>query len=94
MNKINWRVRFNKKNIVFILRFLFSLFTPILIYFGMSVEDLTTWKSLGQVLLDALNNPYVIGFTLANALNVLPDPTTNGFNDSEQAMTYIEPKRH
>lgn len=91
MNKINWGVRFNKKNIQFILRFAFALASPVLVYFGITVEDLTTWGMVGQLFLDAISNPFVVGFSVANALNMVPDPVTKGLGDSSNALTYKVP---
>lgn len=91
--KINWKVRFNSHNMQFITRFLIATLMPVLIYFGLTVEDLTTWGALGTVLLDAAKNPYVVGFTIVNAVNVLFDPTTAGLSDSNQAMHYRKPKK-
>ena len=90
--KINWRVRFNKNNVQFILRFILAVLIPILTYFGLKQEDLTTWTALGSVLVRAINNPYVIGFTIINVLNLIPDPTTKGLGDSERALTYVKPE--
>lgn len=88
---INWKVRFNKDNMAFILRFVGALFVPILIYMGMEVQDLTSWEALGVVLIEALKNPYIVGFTIVNAINLIPDPTTAGLSDSERAMGYTQP---
>lgn len=93
MKKINLRVRFNRANAIFIVRFILALFIPVLTYFGLEQQDLTSWASLGRVLLDALSNPYVVGFTIINALNLIPDPTTDGIWDSEQALSYEEPRK-
>ncbi|OTN76714.1 phage phi LC3 family holin [Enterococcus sp. 8G7_MSG3316] len=91
--KINWKVRFNKQNVVFWMRFAFAVFIPILVYMGLEVTDLDTWESLGSVLLAAISNPYLVGLTIVNALNLIPDPTTEGISDSNLAMTYQEPKK-
>lgn len=42
MNKINWKVRFNKENILFIAQIVISVVIPILTYFGLQASDLTT----------------------------------------------------
>ncbi|WP_312541437.1 phage holin [Enterococcus sp.] len=91
--KINWKVRFNKQNVAFWLRFVFAVFVPILVYMGLEVSDLDTWSSLGTVLLSAIANPYLVGLTIMNALNLIPDPTTDGVSDSDLAMTYEQPKK-
>lgn len=88
--KINLKVRF--KNPVFIAQLVLSVLLPILSYLGMTVEDLTTWKALGDVLLQAVVNPYVLGLVMLSVWNALNDPTTKGASDSENAMTYTEPR--
>ncbi|MCW6661895.1 phage holin [Aerococcaceae bacterium NML201209] len=92
MNKINWKVRFNKKNIAFLIRFLVALGIPVLTYLGLKAEDLTTWQTVGNVLVQFISNPFLIGLTVVNAFNMVPDPTTQGLGDSERAMAYTEPK--
>ncbi|MCW6666940.1 phage holin [Aerococcaceae bacterium NML190938] len=92
MNKINWKVRFNKKNIAFLIRFLVALGIPVLTYLGLKAEDLTTWQTIGNVLVQFVSNPFLIGLTVVNAFNMVPDPTTQGLGDSERAMAYTEPK--
>lgn len=93
MNKINWKVRFSKDNIMFIVRFIGALLVPILAYFGLKFEDITSFNALLDVLGRAVTNPYVLGLTLINALNMIPDPTTKGITDSEKALQYTEPKK-
>lgn len=68
-----------------------SVAAPILAYFGISASDITTWGKLGQVLLDAISNPYVVGLVLVNVYNSLVDPTTRGIKDSLRAMGYTKP---
>lgn len=87
---INLKVRF--KNPVFIAQLFLSVLTPILAYAGLTVADLTTWSALGQVLIDAIMNPYVLGLVVVSVWNALNDPTTAGLKDSAQAMTYSAPK--
>lgn len=89
---INWKVRFNSKNKAFLARFALAVLVPILGYYGLKVEDLTSWTSVGKIFLDFLSNPYLVGLTIFNAWNMLPDPTTQGISDSAQALTYTLPK--
>ena len=56
---MNLKVRF--KNPVFIVQLILAILTPILAYAGLTMQDLTTWKTLGELLLNALGNPYVLG---------------------------------
>ena len=88
--KINWKVRI--KNPYFWIQIGVAILMPILAYLGLAVEDLTTWGKVGQVLLEAVLNPYVLGLVVVSVFNAIQDPTTKGLSDSENAMTYTEPK--
>ena len=87
--KINWLVRF--KNRVFVIRLLLAIILPILTYFGLKFEDLTSWGGVYELLLKFLSNPYLSGLSVFSALNMAPDPTTAGLSDSSRALTYTEP---
>lgn len=88
--KINWKVRF--KNPIFVAQLVLAILTPILAYAGLTAQDITTWGKLGNLLLGAISNPYVLGLVAVNVYNAITDPTTKGFNDSYQALTYDKPK--
>lgn len=88
---MNLKVRF--KNPVFIAQLILAVLTPILAYAGLTVQDITTWKSLGDLILGALSNPYVLGLVVVSLWNALTDPTTAGLGDSRLAMTYDKPKK-
>ena len=88
--KINWKIRF--KNPYFWLQLIIAILMPILAYMGLTIEDLTTWKKLGDIFLKAILNPYVLGLVVVSVFNAIQDPTTKGLSDSENAMTYTEPK--
>lgn len=87
---MNLKVRF--KNPVFIVQLILAILTPILAYAGLTFQDLTSWQALGEVLLGAIKNPYVLGLIAVSLWNALNDPTTAGVTDSIQAMTYDKPK--
>ena len=88
---MNWKVRF--KNPLFIAQMILAVLTPILAYAGLTVKDLTTWQALGDLLMGALSNPYVLGLVVVSVFNAVTDPTTSGVKDSDQALTYTEPKK-
>lgn len=88
--RINLRVRF--KNPLFWVQLVLSVFTPILTYMGLTATDLTTWAIVGDVLLEAVANPYVFMLICVSVYNALVDPTTKGFGDSINALTYKKPK--
>ena len=87
---INWRVRFSLKNKTFLLRVALAL--PILAYFNLKLEDLVSWGVILDLLGKFFANPYLVGLTIVNILNIIPDPTTAGLSDSKQALEYENPK--
>ena len=89
MTNINWTIRF--KNPSFWLSVIIAVITPILAYMGLSAEDITTWAALGNVLLQAVSNPYVLMLVVVSVYNAIVDPTTTGITDSSNALTYTEP---
>lgn len=89
---INWKVRFSRKNVTFLIRFIAALALPVLAYMGIRVEDLTTWPMIGRVIIDFVSNPFLVGLTIINGLNVIPDPIVKGFSDSPLGLSYTEPK--
>lgn len=88
--KINLKVRF--KNPIFIAQIVLAIFTPILAYRGLTTQDITTWKAVGDLIMGAINNPYVLSLVAVSVWNALNDPTTKGISDSVNAMTYDKPK--
>lgn len=88
---INLKVRL--KNPVFIVQIVLAILTPILAYAGLTASDLTSWKALGDLLLGAISNPYVLSLVVISVWNAVNDPTTAGITDSAKAMTYSKPKK-
>ena len=88
--QINWKVRI--KNPLFWVQIGLAILVPVLSYMGITVEDLTSWAVLGNALLGAIKNPYVLGLVLVSVWNAINDPTTKGLSDSDLAMTYTVPK--
>lgn len=87
---INWKVRI--KNPIWWTQIGLSILMPILTYAGLTASDLTTWAALGGLLLCAIKNPYVLFTVLVSVWNAINDPTTAGFADSADALTYKKPK--
>lgn len=87
--KINWKVR--RENIVFIAQVVASIFVPILAYFGMNWEDMTTWAAIGTLLWQAIQNPVVVLAVAVSLFNAITDPTTKGIGDSQRALGYDKP---
>lgn len=88
---MNLKVRL--KNPVFIAQIVLSILLPILTYRSMSLQDITTWETLGDLLIGAVQNPYLLGTVAVSIFNALTDPTTEGLGDSDLAMTYDKPKK-
>ncbi len=87
--KINWKIRF--KNPMFYAELVFSILTPIMAYLGITATEITSWAILGDVLFQAVLNPYVLSLALVSVYNAIVDPTTTGFGDSINALSYIKP---
>lgn len=85
---INWKIRF--KNPVFCVQFVLAILAPILAYMGISLENITTWGYLLDVIKTALLNPYVLALVFISAWNAVNDPTTAGIKDSKRALGYTE----
>ena len=86
---LNLKVRL--KNPVFIFQIVLAIFTPILAYAGLTVQDITTWKALGDLLYNAISNPYVLMLVAVSVWNATNDPTTHGIGDSPRALNYTVP---
>ena len=87
--KINWKIRW--RNPTFWWQAAVSILAPILAYFGLNFEDLTSWQALGSLFCQAAQNPAVIVAVLVSLWNTITDPTTTGLTDSAKAMTYDYP---
>ena len=64
---VNLKVRF--RNPVFIAQIVLAILTPILAYAGLTMQDLTTWEALGNLLLGAVKNPYVLSLVIVSVFN-------------------------
>lgn len=87
--KINWKIRV--KNPSFWICIAISIFTPILTYMGLTAQDITTWAALGNMLLSAVSNPYILLMVAVSVYNAVIDPTTTGVTDSARALQYDVP---
>lgn len=86
---INWKIRL--KNPVFYVLLILSVIMPVLAYMGLTLQDLTTWSAVWNVLVQAVSNPYVLGMVIVSVYNAVIDPTTTGITDSRKAMEYFKP---
>lgn len=88
--KINWKVR--AKNIHFWGQIVVTIVIAMLTYAGVSGSEITTWGKLFDLIKATLSNPYILVMIGVSVYNAVIDPTTHGFGDSEQALTYDKPK--
>lgn len=84
---MNWKIRI--KNPVWWVQMILAILTPILAYAGLSAQDLTTWNTLGTLILDALKNPYVLSLVAVSVWNACNDPTSSGVTDSTLVKSYL-----
>lgn len=85
MKKVNWKIRL--KNPVFLAQLFLSFLIPVLGYFGLTAQDITTWAKLLDVVVDAISNPYVVSLIVVSVWNALNDPTVPGaLRDSDLTM--------
>lgn len=85
MNNINWLVRVkNKAFWVALIPAILLLIQVIAAVFGITLD----LGDLGNKLLAVINAL----FAVLSILGIVTDPTTAGVTDSEQALTYTEPK--
>lgn len=89
MTKINWKVR--AKNTQFWITVTLAVLAPLFAYYGISGADLTSWGSVGKLVVDAVSNPYVLATIGVSVYNAVVDPTTEGMSDSKRALTYDKP---
>lgn len=82
---INWTVRLkNKAFWVSIIPAILLLVQVVAAVFGITID----LGELGNKLLDVVN----AAFGVLAILGIVTDPTTKGISDSDNALTYTEPK--
>ena len=79
---INFKARI--KNPAFWISIVIAFFSPILAYMGITLESISSWQKLWQVVLEALKNPYVVALICVSIYNTIIDPTTKGFGDGKE----------
>lgn len=84
MNKINWKVRFkNKVFLTSLVAFVLVLANQIASAFG---YDITLLSSEITTITETV-------LALLTFMGLIHDPTTDSWTDSNQALTYEEPKK-
>lgn len=86
---INFKAR--AKNVNFWIQVFISIAAPVLAYTGLSAHEFSSWSILGNTVLEALQNPYLLGLIFVSLYNAISDPLTTGFTDSAKARTYNSP---
>lgn len=83
--KINWKVRIKSKTFwLAVIPAVLLLIQAVAAVFGYTLD----LGDLGNRLVDVVNTLFVVLTTIG----VVADPTTAGISDSQQALTYTEPK--
>lgn len=83
--KINWKVRIKSKTFwLAVIPAVLLLIQAVAAVFGYTLD----LGDLGNRLVDVVNTLFVALTTIG----VVTDPTTAGISDSQQALTYTEPK--
>jgi len=86
MKNINWTVRVKNKTFwLALIPAVLLLVQVVAAVFGYTLD----LGDLGNKLLEVVNAV----FALLAILGIVTDPTTDGVTDSEQALTYTEPKK-
>lgn len=62
------------------------------VHAGLTAQDLTTWSKVGELIVGAVSNPYVLSLVAVSVWNTLNDPTTKGLGDSARAKSYTAPQ--
>ena len=63
-----------------------AVILPIATYMGINTQDITSWNALGNMLVEAIKNPYLLVMVIANVYNATIDGTTKGFKDSQMML--------
>ncbi len=83
--KINWKVRLKNKTFwVTIIPLAFILIYQVLKMFGIEFD----YTVISEQLIEIIGTV----FAILGLIGVVNDPTTSGVSDSDNAMTYTEPR--
>ena len=77
---IDWKARLT--NPIFYVNISLAVFTPILAYFGLKWEDMTTWGAIADITLQAIKNPVVVSSMIVAIYNAIVDTKTKGIGDN------------
>lgn len=80
--KINWKIRI--KNVWFWI----GLIALILSAMGCDPKMFTSWAIVWDEIVSLVSNPFRLGTVALAVISIIVDPTTEGIQDSDRAMTY------
>lgn len=86
---INLKIRL--KNPVFYMQLIIAVATPVFAYTGITASEINSWTKLGEIIIQAISNPYIIFLIMSSLYNAVIDPTTRGLSDSKRAVSYKSP---
>lgn len=88
---MNLKVRV--RNPIFWVQIGLAFIAPILAFYNITAAEIDSWFKLGELILNALKNPFIC-FTIAQSIwSALNDPTTAGLSDSKLVLSYQTPKQ-
>lgn len=77
-------------NLTVIVQTILAIATPVGVYYGITVGDLTTWAKLGDVIVQAISNPAVIIAILISLWQTFNNPTESKISFIKQEFGYKE----
>ena len=82
-NKIKEEVSKNKNTISRLKNpyFWISIGAVILTTLQVEATSLTSWASVGKLLVDTISNPYLVVTTIISIIGIINNPTTKGLSD-------------
>lgn len=89
MNKIVAKLK-DRLNLTVLVQAILAIVTPVGVYYGITVGDLTTWGKLGEVIVDALSNPAVVISIVISLWQTFNNPTESKFAIKEKEVELEE----
>lgn len=86
-------IKIRLKNPLLIIQIVVGAALTLMSHYSISPDSITTWSSLGHLVLAFLKNPVSIAMFAWYVWTAINDPTTSGAGDSAQALSYTELKK-
>jgi phi LC3 family holin len=61
---------------------------------GITLENFTTWATLGSAIWESFKNPALVIPMLMTLVGVYVDPSTGGFKDAEPTIVFTKEEEH